>query len=578
MRCRLRLSLTCLVLSCLRLRKPSISATRLNRRIFWNIAATWLGLSAVSVLLIILPNTHNYQLAAQQRVSKAKGLLNPGHTQSSLAEFRLQQSSQKTLTSEQAYEDSDLPLAYTDFSGKPYEVTNRLLLIDCKPACIPEAEEHIAAVPGALANLVAVVIDTSSKNRQPKTQFAFSMNNGAKWSTGNFLPLKTGDKKTWQQIVDPMVAVDAMQNVYVAGLYQNIPVATAGVGLAGARGIYVARQGFANLGTGFTPQNSFSVTLQKRGQVIDKEWIAVDTNPVKDGTCGGKIYAVWTLTSSGMSTIQFASSIDQGKNWTPPRAIAGPVPYPRILLWGPQVAVGPQPAKGMAPFYVAYDQIQPGVDQSGIEKVGEIFVLSSPDCGKTFSSVSVTNGGTFRDMFFNHFDGAGYRLNSAPALAVSPTTGSVAVAWAMCTVPLATCNGGDGMQVVFSIRPTGGAFSQPTVLNDKPQGQQFFPALTADGQGVFHASWFDNRDNPNNNLKLAVYATYTKDEGKTFGQNVQVTTGPFDLPGNSFFIGDYLGIAAATPGTAHPVWNNGGIRPDYTGTGQLSSATLTLPK
>jgi hypothetical protein len=178
------------------------------------------------------------------------------------------------------------------------------------------------------------------------------------------------------------------------------------------------------------------------------------------------------------------------------------------------------------------------------------------------------------------FPGAMYRLNSFPALAASQTNRSVAVAWAACTVTTARCDGGNGSDIMFAVRPPGAAFVAPVVVNNPRGGQQFFPALASDNVGRYHVSWLDNRDSVprlalGDPLSLDVYASFTTRNGSTaFRPNARLTTGmgvPFAINPQATTIGDYIGIAARDD-FAYPVWNNG----DST-RGRLQFALLSLP-
>jgi hypothetical protein len=129
-----------------------------------------------------------------------------------------------------------------------------------------------------------------------------------------------------------------------------------------------------------------------------------------------------------------------------------------------------------------------------------------------------------------------------------------------------------GAQVEF-IRSTGAGaatFTSPVVINDTAAGQQFFPAIAVDTNGIAHSSWFDTRINSKTTKYYDIYATFTNNNGSSFAPNARVTATSV-YAGSASFVGDYAGIAAAGV-NAHPVWTVGGFN-----NGKLQPALLTLP-
>ena len=135
---------------------------------------------------------------------------------------------------------------------------------------------------------------------------------------------------------------------------------------------------------------------------------------------------------------------------------------------------------------------------------------------------------------------------------------------------------------------TNNGFSAPVSINDQSAGQQFFPSVVVDGNGVIHPSWFDTRNNPTNPEFYDIYATYSNNKAMSFAHNLRVTSSSIDSGSNppllgGEFIGDYAGIAAAVNSVleksvseAHPVWTNGGFNgPVFSG--DLQTSTLTVP-
>ncbi len=128
-------------------------------------------------------------------------------------------------------------------------------------------------------------------------------------------------------------------------------------------------------------------------------------------------------------------------------------------------------------------------------------------------------------------------------------------------------------------------FSAPSVINDDPAGNHFFPAIAVDQSGAVHTSWLDTRADPSNPDLLDVYAALliydSNTKSFTVSPNARVTPTSMDasfgdILGDTSFIGDYIGIAAtASPVTAHPVWSNASGILGFLVSGSLQTATLT---
>ena len=74
-----------------------------------------------------------------------------------------------------------------------------------------------------------------------------------------------------------------------------------------------------------------------------------------------------------------------------------------------------------------------------------------------------------------------------------------------------TVEPGVGSQAgIYFIRLDGetGEFSEPTLIDDQPDGHQFYPDISADG-GVLHAIWYDTRNDPEYSLHVRSATTLT---------------------------------------------------------------------
>ena len=420
---------------------------------------------------------------------------------------------------------------------------------------VPAAEEEIAADPRNASNLVAAISDFSQRGGFNTTKYSFSLNNGAAWKEA-FVPtngsgsLTTSDGNVWDANSDPVVVIDNAGHVYLSSLYLDA--------VAVSNGLYV---GVGTLdptgGVSFMAFNAVATNPSLSPNFSeDKPWIAVDNS---SSAFTGNVYASWTrfvgnsLTGLTSDSIVFSRSTNLGNTWSSsPMRIS--LAAQDGAVQGSQVAVGHD-----GTVYVAYEVFYVGGKR-------QHFMAKSMNGGASFNTpVAITP--FFNDLTFK----STYRKNSFAAMAASPANGDVFVVYS--DQPSSTL----GAQIEFIHSVDGSNFTKPVAINDNSNGQQFFPAIATDSLGSVHVSWFDTR-NAKGSSQYDIYATYSKDNGSTFGTNARVTPSLINA-GRSSFIGDYAGIAAgiATSGTvtttfAHPVWTSGGFN-----NGTLQTATLTLP-
>jgi hypothetical protein len=431
------------------------------------------------------------------------------------------------------------------FTGNPYGVGSTV----AATTTVPAAEPHIWADPSNASVLLGAISDFSQRGGFNTTKWTFSTDGGASWSEG-FVPfdefgvLRTDDGYAWDANSDPVVAVDKQGNAYLATLYFDA------LGLS--NGVYVGLGSSTASGVSFNTY--LPVWTNPELDTIffeDKPWLTVDASD--NAATTGNVYACWSrFVRAGpfadfvSDFIVFTRSANHGLSWTPPMRISPAAQDGAVQ--GCQVAVGPDGA-----VYLTYELFFVGGNRQHL-------LAKSTDGGQTFSApVAITP--LFNELAFN----SSYRKNSFTSLAVNPLTGYVYVLYS-------DYSGKSGADVKFirSTAPGGTAFTAPLRINDATKGQQFFAAITVDASGRIHAMWYDTRNAGNNNSRYDVYATYSTDNGATWGRNARVTAATIDA-GGATFIGDYNGVAAAA-GAAHPVWTNGGFN-----NGSMQTARLSLP-
>jgi hypothetical protein len=410
----------------------------------------------------------------------------------------------------------------------------------------PEAEEHIAAAPANSAHLVSVISDFSRPLAGflvNTTKLAVSIDNGGTWAESfvpqarNGLPV-TSDGLTWDANSDPVVAIDRFGNVFSSNLYINFVSQS-------NDGLYVSKGMFTGSKLKITATNPVATNAPGSSNFEDKDWLAVDNS---NSAFSGNVYVCWTRFTPTSNHIRLSRSTDHGDSWQTSLQVSPASQNGAVQ--GCQVGVGPS-----GEVYVAWELFF----SNGLR---QHFIAKSTDGGATFGPALPLTG-TFREVNFQ----SSYRKNSFPALAISPADGAVADVFSAFV-------SSHGTTVLFTESTDGGAnFSTPVVIVDTSQGVQFFPAVSFDGNGTAHMSWFDTRNSGAAQAsRFDEYATFTRD-GQSFAPNARVTPTQVVAGKSNSFIGDYSGIAAGS-GFAHPVWNSGGFISLGT---RLQTSTLTLP-
>src|SRR5712692_4790354 len=213
----------------------------------------------------------------------------------------------------------------------------------------------------------------------------------------------------------------------------------------------------------------------------DKEWIAAGA--------GGNVYVTWTLFKFnkpfGYISSQIVESVshDFGATWSDPIAVSDSAhPFDQ----GSSPAVSPD-----GTVYVAYE----GNQASDIFK-DQIVLARSTDGGQTFTNVEL--GRVYDDVGCypaNVAQGRArltneqFRINSFPSLAIDPTTGGLAIAWADdqgnpgCAAGAASFSGLTNNQVKLITSASGTTWTAPNVITTG--ADKAYPAVAAnDGRTV----------------------------------------------------------------------------------------------
>lgn len=324
-------------------------------------------------------------------------------------------------------------------------------------------------------------------------------------------------------------------------------------------GIFVSR----STNGGKTWSTPSTVFLDATGATFsDKPWITVDRS---SGRSAGTVYVAWnldgTIGSKGdpdrggqgvlhgqyqtgetpQQGIVLSRSSDGGKTFSQPTVVHD---FDQTGAIGAIPAVGPD-----ASLYIAYATFD---NTTGL--VNQIEVARSRDEGTTFTYSSIGVNG-----IPNHLGPTTFRNLTLPAFAVSPRTGTLALAWAD--------EGAHEADILSSNSVNGGTtWSAPDRVNHDRlnNGKDHFqPALAAAPNGTFTCAWFDRRRDPQNRRIDEEIAQSTND-GHSFGHNFRVTRKAWDPSidapqpegkSSNTFIGDYQALATDNT-TVHPLWND----------------------
>lgn len=408
---------------------------------------------------------------------------------------------------------------------------------------VAHSEPDVAENPTNHLNLIAgSKMFTNPAHYAFKIGMYYTLNGGRTWHDDGFLP---GFKK-YTLTSDISIAFDAEGNAYACVLAVK----------GKTSGIFVSQ----STDGGVTWSTPVAVFLDHTGATFsDKPWIVVDQTAT---ATNGNIYVAWNLDQGGsdadshqgflvpqaqvspVTGMVVSRSVDHGRTWSAPAVIQ---PFTKIFPLGAIPAVGPD-----GTLYVAYASIS---DVSG--QVTAMDLVTSHDGGLTFSppqTVVPTVVG-----LPNHLKNSTFRNISMPAFAVSPSDGSLLLAWS-------DYRTGDADILASHSQDGGLTWSAPVRVNRDKVGNgkdQFEPALAVAPDGTFACSWFDRRADPHDRF-INVDVADSVDDGASWSKNVRVTTRawnpaidapePEGKPSNTF-IGDYQGLTADNQ-TIHPVWND----------------------
>jgi len=313
----------------------------------------------------------------------------------------------------------------------------------------------------------------------------------------------------------------------------------------------------------------------------DKEWVAAGTN--------GNVYVTWTLFKFNRprgylsSNIVMAVSHDYGVTWSDPIQVSDAAhPFDQ----GSAPAVAPD-----GTIYVAYE----GNQASNVSR-DQIVLARSTDGGRTFTNTELVR--VYDDIGCYPLNVAQglprlsfeqFRLSSFPSLAIDPTTGTLAIAWADdqlnpgCAAGASSFSGSTNNQVKLITSTDGTTWTAPTFITSGPNDKAYPAAGANAGRIVVGYYTRDYSPVPTSSDHTCQRAFLdTSDAGYPASAPHYIDTVPVCLdyafssstdryasetrvstqssnPYIEFsgsFIGDYTGVAVDPAGGAHTVWTD----------------------
>jgi hypothetical protein len=448
-------------------------------------------------------------------------------------------------------------------------------LVDGTVCYEPQNEQNIVINPTNSLNIVT----SANDYRFGFQAFVYVSKDGGSTFSDILLPgwdTATGGSGLFKHVQaggDPVLSFAADGTLYYSALVYDFSVAN-----HAPSGVAVA----ASHDGGTTWGDPVMVHYESTNNFFnDKEWIAAGP--------GGTVYVTWTLfkmNDHGLgyvsSNIVASVSHDHGATWSGPIPVSDSAhPFDQ----GSSPAVAPD-----GTLYVAYE----GNQASDVFK-DQIVLARSTDGGQTFTNVEL---GRVYDDFgcypTNVAQGRArlsdeqFRISSFPSLAIDPTTGKLAIAWADdqnnpgCAAGAASFSGITNNQVKLVTSANGTTWTAPKTITSG--ADKAYPAVGANHGRIVVGYYtrdyspvptatdhscgrgFLNTNDPSYPASPVVYvdlvpvcldyAFSSSSDGYASETRVSTQSSNPYVQFSGSFIGDYTGVAVDSAGGAHTVWTD----------------------
>jgi hypothetical protein len=426
-----------------------------------------------------------------------------------------------------------------------------------------ESEIHAAVNPLDSNNMIVATMQYSNNNsgsilgQQVLKILIYSTKDGGKtWKTSSYNPLELPLLSILYGGGDPVITFDQNGKAYISFLLVEFAIFELK---------FTAKLGYAsstNGGETWTPKdiidkvNFLSFTDNNR-KIVDKEWIAVDrSNTVNRNN----LYCAFTEVNIADTTYNVFVKRKPSQQDTFAQA--------RIPI-----------TKGAFAFaqFVTLD-----VDQKGVvhllfagakpeDEILSLFYCSSTNGGRSFSNpvkINEVEVPCFPPIAGVNCEVPGFaseRIYACPSITIdksnSSSSGNIYITWSGLDIYQQNKNSGMDVFVIRSI-DGGKTWSKPAKLNkDKGIGvEQFYPSACVNSKGILTISWYDRREDLNNQIGR-YYMASSCDGGATFSNETAVSMQAMDFTAagklnNGFGVGEYSQIVA-TNSNVFPFWADG---------------------
>jgi hypothetical protein len=440
----------------------------------------------------------------------------------------------------------------------------------------PESEVHAAVNPTNDSNIVVCPIHLSPATGM-QLPIYYTKNFGGSWIKSTYTPLPYETGASVSGGGDPVFAYDADGKVYMTWIdtySTNLTSDSAGWIIdSSLSGTYWAsstnggqtwvRPASPNgyVGRAFTKYafliDSINFTIKSEhidtnAGFNDKQWMACDRSNSK---YHNSLYVAWTYLGIKSTNIVCRRKLPGVDSMLPAVKVT-----PDDLLVVQFSSLGVDAQGGLhITFMGSYNDSDFG-----------IYTAYSSDGGATFQPiVKISNAdipGKSADAIANGTTIFGVRPPGnypCPHLSIDTLgTGDLFEVWNADGID---ADGQNGTDIYFSRSTDNGVtWSTPSIVNNDRDTlsnytDHFYPSIAVDGKGMISVTWYDRREDPNNQIGR-YYIGHSTDQGKTWS-NAPVATLPMDFNNvfkvnSNFGIGEYTQVLA-TPDYTIPIWTDG---------------------
>jgi hypothetical protein len=408
-----------------------------------------------------------------------------------------------------------------------------------------EVEPYLAVNPTNPKNMVGTWtqdVFPGSGATSAAIGVAVTFNGGNTWKTGVIPGLTLSTGGAYQACADSWLSFAPNGDLYFSALVLDAQVLSNGSVVPNPTAILTEKSKDGGL-TWSAPTTLVQSTDPR--VFNDKDSITADP------AAPGFVYAVWMhqTTNNLKSPVMFTRTTDGGQSWDAPRTIYDPGNNYQAL--GNQIVVSPD---GTLTDFFDVVPLNHG------NHTKTLSLVQSSDRGETWSSQATPVASNLSVGVTDPDTGQG--VDTSPSffdVAVDPHSGNLYAVWQDARFGNSQSDG-----IAFSMSKDGGStWSAPIQVNQTPTNipagdqQSFLPSIAVAADGTVAVTYYDFRFNDANPGLMTDYWLVEARAGTdltnpaSWHNEARLTNASFDLEkagvwaGSGFFIGDYVGLAAA---------------------------------